>query len=57
MGAITPIDFEKSLTAPMDFRWKQRLKGNLHPLIKIPNDLLGILHTSIEIPNDAPEFD
>ena len=57
MGAITPIDFEKSLAAPMDFRWKQRLKGNLHPLIEIPNDLLGILHTSIEIPNNAPEFD
>ena len=54
MGAIAPIDFEKGLTAPINFRWKQESKGILHPCIEILNGLLGILHPSIEIPNDTP---
>ena len=54
MGAIAPINFEDGLIAPIDFRWKQGLKGNLHPSIENPNGLLSILHPSIEIPNDAP---
>ena len=54
IGAIVPIDFEKFLTAPINFRWKQGSKGILHPSIEILNGLLGILHPSIEIPNDAP---
>ena len=54
MGAIAPIDFEKSLITPNDFHWKQGLLYNLHPLIEIPYGILGILHPSIEISNDAP---
>lgn len=54
MDVIVPIDFKKGLIAPIDFRWKQRLKGILHPSVEIPNGLLDILHPSIEIPNDAP---
>ena len=53
MGAITPIDFENGLIAPIEFRWKQVLKGNLQPSIEICNTLTGILHPSIEIPNNA----
>ena len=55
MGAIAPIDFEKDLIAPIEFRWKQELKDSLHPSIEICNALIGILHPSIEIPNDVPE--
>ena len=51
MGAIAPIDFEKGLTAPINFLWKQGSKGILHPWIEILNVLLGILHPSIKIPN------
>ena len=54
MGATAPIDFEKGLIAPINFRWKQGLKGRLHLSIEIPLGLLGILHPLIEIPNDAP---
>ena len=54
MGTIAPISFEDALIAPIDFRWKQGLKGNLHPSVEDPNVLLGILHPSIEIPNDTP---
>ena len=53
MGAIVPIDFEKGLSAPINFRRKPWAKCILHPLIEILNGLLGILHPSIEIPNDA----
>ena len=56
MNAIAPIDFEKGLTAPINFRWKQESKGILHPCIEILNGLLGILHPSTEIPNDAPVY-
>ena len=55
MGAITLIDFEKSLTAPINFLLKSRVKRFFHPSIVILNGLLGILHPSIEIPNDAPD--
>ena len=54
MGAIAPIDFEKGLTAPINFLCEQEWKGILHPCIEILNGLLGILQPSIEIPNDAP---
>ena len=52
MGAMAPIKFENDLIVPMmDFCQK----CNLHPLIEISKNLLGILqHPSIEIPNDAP---
>ena len=33
---------------------KTGVEDNLHPLIEIPNGLLGILHPSIKIPNNAP---
>ena len=56
MGAIAPITFEKVQIGPIDFPWKQGLKGILHPSIEIPNHLLGILYQSIEIPNDAPAY-
>ena len=54
MGAIVPIDFEKGLSAPINFRRKQGLKCNLYPSIEALNGLLGILHPPIEIPDDAP---
>ena len=54
MGAFAPIDYQKGLTAPIDFDWKQGLKDNLHPSIEFPIGLLDILHPSIEIPNDFP---
>ena len=57
MGAIAPIDLKKGLIAPIEFRWKQELKGNLHLSIEIRNTLVGILHPSIEIPNDAPDLE
>ena len=53
MGATAPIDFEKGLIAPINFRWKQGLKGNLHSSIEISYALLGILHPSNEISNNA----
>ena len=52
---LHPPIFEKGLIAPINFHWKQGLKGNLHPSIEIPNGLLGALHPSIGIPNDAPD--
>ena len=55
MGAVAPIDFEKGLISSINFRWKQGLKGKLHPSIEIPSGFQGILHPLIEIPNDAPE--
>ena len=54
MGAVVPIDFEKGLSAPINFRRKPWAKCILHPLIEILNGLLGILHPSIEISNDSP---
>ena len=54
MGAVAPIDFEKGLIVPINFRRKQGLYGNLNPLIEILNGLLGILHPSIGILNKAP---
>ena len=47
MGAIAPINFEKSLIASIDFCLKQGLKGDLQPLTEIPNRLLAILHPSM----------
>ena len=55
MDTSAPIDFEKGLIAPMDFCWKQELRGNLYPSIEIPNIWLEILNPAIEIPNDTPE--
>ena len=57
MGATALIDLVKGLYAPIDFRWKQGLKGNLSPWIEIANGLSVILHSSIKIPNDAPGSD
>ena len=54
MGAIVPIDFEKALIAPIDFRCKHEVKGNLHPSIVILDDWQEILHQSNEMPNDVP---
>ena len=56
MGAFAPINYEKGLTAPINFHLKQGLPCNLHPSIEIPHGLLGILHQSIEIPNKATAF-
>ena len=56
MDAIATIDFEKGLIAPIEFRWKQGLKGNFHPSFEIYNALSGILNPSIEIHHDAPDF-
>ena len=56
MGAILSTNYGEDIIAPIDFCWKQKLKGNLHPLIENPNDLLDILHPSIEIPIKAPCF-
>ena len=54
MGAFAPIDYQKGLTAPIDFDWKQGLKDNLHPSIEFLNGLLDILYPSIEIPYHVP---
>lgn len=56
MGVIAPIDLEKGLIVPIDFRFKQGLEGNLLQLLEVPNGLLGILDPSIQIPNDAPDM-
>jgi len=56
MGVIAPIDLEKGLIVPIDFRFKHWLEGNLLQLLEVPNGLLGILDPSIQIPNDAPDM-
>ena len=36
MSGIAPINFERGLITPINFRLKQGLKGNLHLSIEIP---------------------
>ena len=38
MVAITSVNFEKCVIAPIDFLDTQGLTGFLHPSIEIPND-------------------
>ena len=43
MGASAPISFEKRYNCTHRVLLKQRLKGNFHPLIEIPNSLFKYL--------------
>ena len=56
MGATAPIDFEKSLIAPIDFDEKPKSIHRFWQFSCENEGCKGILHPSIKIPKDCPVF-